>query len=99
MWSRLVSGALDYQLPDGLVDPQGGSPRWLSACRDEPSCPCNSCEGLIELSLNRYRLWLLVEAWSSLLWHLFIQCPHGVGHCGIHSLCGKASEDLEGPSG
>lgn len=24
VWSRLVSGALDYQLPDGLVDPRAG---------------------------------------------------------------------------
>lgn len=79
VWSRLVSGALDYQLPDGLVDPRGGSPCWLSACHDEPSRPCNSCEGLIELSLNRYRLWLLVEAWSSLPWHLFTQWPGGLG--------------------
>lgn len=76
--------------------PSGRSPCWLSACRDEPSCPWNSCEELIELSLNRYRLWLLVEAWSSLQWHLFIQWPDGVGHCGLHSLCGKASGDLEG---
>lgn len=61
--------------------PSDGSPCWLSAGRDELSRPWNSCEGLIELSLNRYRLWLLVEAWSALLWHLFIQWPDGVGHC------------------
>lgn len=33
--------------------------------------PWNSCEVLLEFSLNKYGLWWLVYAWFSLLWHLF----------------------------